>query len=296
MNIGIGLPAAVPGADMATLGQWAADGERLGFAAVGVIDRLVYDNLEPLTALAAAAARTERIELVTTVLNIGWRSNAVLLAKQLASVELISGGRLTAGLGLGGWPEDYTTSQAPQTGRAALWDSTLATMRRAWAGELSGQGGPMTQLPEGRPALVFGGLVPAAYHRATTQGQGWVAPLLGLSTLQDGAEAVRHAWKEAGRSGQPRIVTGRYFGLGDNADAIADEYIRHYYGDEYFAFARADTLTSAEQLRVALPALEEAGATDLILYPTSGGLEQVGLLAEALQRIGFLQAHEAVRP
>ncbi|MEV2265834.1 LLM class flavin-dependent oxidoreductase [Nonomuraea africana] len=291
MRIGIGLPAAVPSTDMTTLGQWAADGERGGFAAVGVIDRLVYDNVEPLTALAAAAARTSRVELVTTVLNVGWRNNAVLLAKQLASVELISGGRLTAGLGLGGWPDDFIASQVPQTGKAALWDATLATMTQAWTGKLSGQGGPMPELPEGRPALLFGGLVPAAFTRAATHGQGWVAPLFGLSMLQEGATAVRAAWERAGRPGRPRIVTGRYFGLGDRADAVADEYIRHYYGDAFFAMARADTLTTVEQLRGELTALREAGATDVVLYPTSPGLEQVGLLAEALHEAGFPPAH-----
>ena len=72
MRIGIGLPAAVPGADMTTLGQWAAESERAGFAAVGVIDRLVYANLDPLIALAVAAGRTERVDLATTVLSIGW--------------------------------------------------------------------------------------------------------------------------------------------------------------------------------------------------------------------------------
>jgi hypothetical protein len=87
MKIGIGLPAAVPGTDMTTLGRWAAHSERAGFEAVGVIDRLVYDNLEPLIALSAAAARTTHVELITTVLNVGWRNNPVLLAKQLASVE-----------------------------------------------------------------------------------------------------------------------------------------------------------------------------------------------------------------
>jgi alkanesulfonate monooxygenase SsuD/methylene tetrahydromethanopterin reductase-like flavin-dependent oxidoreductase (luciferase family) len=291
VRIGIGLPAAVPGTDMTTLGQWAADSERAGFAAVGVIDRLVYDNLEPLTALAAAAARTERVELLTTVLNVGWRNNPVLLAKQMASVEQISGGRLTAGLGLGGWPEDYAASRAPQTGKAALWESSLATMRRVWAGKVSGQGGPMPELPDGRPALLFGGLVPAAHKRAATQGQGWVAPLLGLSILREGTATVRQAWKEAGRPGQPRIATGRYFGLGDHADAIADEYIRHYYGDEFFPAARADTLTTAERLGAELQALQAAGATDVVLYPTSGGLDQVGLLADALQKTGFLPAH-----
>src|ERR671910_3171014 len=122
--------AAVPGVDATITGAWAAQAERAGFASVGVIDRLVYDNLEPLTTLAAAAACTERVELFTTVLNVGWRANPVLLAKQMASVELISGGRLTAGLGLGGWPGDYTASGVPAAGKAASWESSLAAMRQ----------------------------------------------------------------------------------------------------------------------------------------------------------------------
>jgi alkanesulfonate monooxygenase SsuD/methylene tetrahydromethanopterin reductase-like flavin-dependent oxidoreductase (luciferase family) len=153
MRIGIGLPAAVPGTDMTTLGHWAADSERAGFAAVGVIDRLVYDNLDPLTTLAVAAARTERVELLTTVLSVGWRNNPILLAKQIASVEQISGGRLTAGLGLGGWPEDFTASRVPLAGQAALWESTLTAMRQVWAGKVSGQGGRLADMDDAaRPA------------------------------------------------------------------------------------------------------------------------------------------------
>jgi alkanesulfonate monooxygenase SsuD/methylene tetrahydromethanopterin reductase-like flavin-dependent oxidoreductase (luciferase family) len=148
----------------------------------------------------------------------------------------------------------------------------------------------MPELPEGRPALLFGGLVPAAYKRAATHGQGWVAPLFGLSVLQEGTAAEQKAWAEAGRPGRPRIATGRYFNLGDDADAVADEYIRHYYGDEFFAAARADTLTTTEHLRAELAALQAAGTTDVVLYPASGGLEQVGLLAEALQEARFLPA------
>jgi alkanesulfonate monooxygenase SsuD/methylene tetrahydromethanopterin reductase-like flavin-dependent oxidoreductase (luciferase family) len=272
---------------MTTLGQWAADSERAGYAALGVIDRLVYDNLDPLIALAAAAARTERVDLVTTVLSVGWRNHPVLVAKQLASVEQVSGGRLTAGLGLGGWPEDYAASQAPPEGRAGSWGSTLAVMRQVWAGELRGKGGPTPRLPEGRPALLFGGLVPAAYRRAAAEGQGWVAPLFGLSVLRQGVAGVREAWAAAGRPGRPRIATGRYFSLGGDADAVADDYIRHYYGEEYFAPARADTLTTTERLGAELAALEAAGATDVLLYPAASGLEQVGLLAEALGEAGF---------
>jgi alkanesulfonate monooxygenase SsuD/methylene tetrahydromethanopterin reductase-like flavin-dependent oxidoreductase (luciferase family) len=293
LRIGIGLPAAVPGAEATTLGQWAADSERAGFHAVGVIDRLVYDNLEPLVALAVAAARTERVELLTTVLDVGWRNNPVLLAKQMASVEQVSGGRLTAGLGLGGWPDDFAASQAPQTGRAALWASSLAAMRAVWDGKTGGQGGPMPGLPEGRPGLLFGGLVPAAHQRAATHGQGWVAPLFGLPVLAEGAAAAREAWQRAGRRGRPRILTGRYVCLGGDADAVADEYIRHYYGDEYFPAARADTVTSPGQLRAELEALQAAGATDVVLYPASAELEQVDLLAAAVRQAGFLPARRA---
>ncbi|WP_460665605.1 LLM class flavin-dependent oxidoreductase [Kribbella swartbergensis] len=282
MRIGIGLPAAVPDADSRLLGEWAAEAEAAGFASVGVIDRLVYDNLEPLTALAAAAARTSKVELLTTVLNVGWRNNAVLLAKQLASVDQLSGGRLTAGLGLGGWPEDFAASGASRDGLGTLWTATLETWRQVWAGKLSGAGGPMTQLPAERPGLLFGGLAPAAYRRAALHGQGWVAPLFGTSTLEQGANAVRTAWQEAGRIGRPRIVTGRYFALGADADSVAEEYIRHYYGDAFFDAARADTLTSPGQLHDHLTALRAAGATDVVLYPSSAKLHQVGLLAEAV--------------
>jgi alkanesulfonate monooxygenase SsuD/methylene tetrahydromethanopterin reductase-like flavin-dependent oxidoreductase (luciferase family) len=165
MNIGIGLPAAVPDVDASTIGAWAAAAERADFASVGVIDRLVYDNLDPLTALAAAAATTTRVELLTTVLNVGWRANPVLLAKQLASVDLISGGRLTAGLGLGGWPEDFAASDVPTSGGGARLDAAVSTMRQVWAGEMTGQGGPTRRMPEGRPSILFGGLVAAAFSR-----------------------------------------------------------------------------------------------------------------------------------
>jgi alkanesulfonate monooxygenase SsuD/methylene tetrahydromethanopterin reductase-like flavin-dependent oxidoreductase (luciferase family) len=282
MRIGIGLPAAVPGTDATTLGRWASESEDAGFRSLGVIDRLVYDNLEPLTALAAAAARSERAELLTLVLNVCWRQNAVLLAKQMASVERLSGGRLTAGLGFGAWPEDYAASQVSLAGRGARFDAMLATMRRVWAGEVDGASGPMPALPDGRPGMLVGGAVPAAFTRAATLGQGWVAPLFGRSALSEGAAALRQAWATAGRAGRPRVATGRYFCLGTGADQTADAYIEHYYGPDWFAAARADTLTSRERLREELPLLAEAGCTDLVLFPCAGGLEQVGLLAEAL--------------
>jgi alkanesulfonate monooxygenase SsuD/methylene tetrahydromethanopterin reductase-like flavin-dependent oxidoreductase (luciferase family) len=286
VRIGIGLPAAVPGTSPPLLGEWAAASERRGFRSLGVLDRLVYDNLDPIVALAAAAARTERAELMTTVLTIPYRQNALVLAKQLASVDQLSGGRLTVGLALGGWPEDYAASELPQAGRGATFEEMLATMRRAWAGEVAGASGPMPALPGGRPAVLLGGLMPAAFARAAGLAEGWVAPFFGFEMLVDGIASVRQAWIEAGRSSRPRVVVERYFCLGAGADEVADEYLLHYYGPEYFAHARADTLTTRERLGAEIRRLSEAGCDDLLLFPCSGDLDQVALLAEALDQEG----------
>lgn len=289
MRVGIGLPAAVPGAPATTVGQWAAESERLGFQSLGVLDRLVYDNLDPLVALAAAAARTERADLMTTVLTVPYRRNAVVLAKQLASVDRLSGGRLIAGLALGGWPDDYAASETPLAGRGATFEEMLATMRRAWDGEINGASGAIPALPSGRPTLLLGGLVPAAFARAAALGDGWVAPFFSFQLLADGIESIRQAWTEGGRSGQPRVVVERYFCLGPDADEIADHYLLHYYGQEYFPHARADTLTTRERLRTEILRVSEAGCDDLLLFPCAGGLEQVGLLAEALDQEGEIK-------
>ena len=272
MRVGIGLPAAVPATAMTVIGRWAAAAEDAGFESVGVIDRLIYDNLDPLTALAAAAACTARVELMTTVANVCWRNNPVLLAKQLSSVARLSGGRLTAGLGMGGWPADYEASGVPLAGGRARFDAALAAMERIW--DTSGD----------RPRVLLGGTVPASLARAATDvSEGWVAPLFGLALLHDGAAAVGRAWSETGRPGRPRIATGRYFSLGPNAAEAADGYIRHYYGDEYFESARADTLTAAEAIHAELRRLAQAGCTDVVLYPCSGNLEQVSELARVLR-------------
>jgi alkanesulfonate monooxygenase SsuD/methylene tetrahydromethanopterin reductase-like flavin-dependent oxidoreductase (luciferase family) len=282
MRIGIGLPAAVAGLDATVIGPWAAQSERAGFASLGVIDRLVYDNVDPLVALAAAAARTERVEMLTTVLNVGYRRNPIVLAKQIASVDRLCGGRLTVGLALGGWPEDYAASDAPLSARGATFDATLAAMRQVWSGAVSGASGPMPALPTGHPRVLIGGLVPASFTRGAVHGDGWVAPSFGMPVLEDGIISARRAWSEAGRQGQPRVVVERYFSLGDRADEIADDYLMHYYGSEYFAAVRADALTSHERIHDELRRLAEVGCDDVVLLPCSAELDQVGRLAEAV--------------
>lgn len=292
MRIGIGLPVAVTERPAGETASWAAESEQAGFSSVGSIDRLVYDNLEPIVALTAAAAVTERVELVTAILNIGWRNNSVLLAKQLGTLDAVSGGRLLAGIGLGAWPDDYAYSGLAQKGLGKVFDAALDTMRQAWSGEITSVSGPMTPMPEGRPRILIGGIAPAAYARAARVGEGWVAPSFGRDTLVAGVEGVGAEWAKAGRAGAPRIITERYVSLGPTAHEDMTRYVKTYYGsaaDAYFDAIMNDAPTTEERLAAELTGLAEAGVDDVLLFPATADRDQIGLIADALERIGAKQ-------
>ena len=125
MEIGIGLPNAVRGVLGPALIDFAREAEQAGFSSLGTIDRIVYDNYESLIALAAAAAVTERICLLTSILIAPLRSNTALLAKQAASVDGLSGGRLVLGIAPGGREDDYEVSGIDFHARGKFFDRQL---------------------------------------------------------------------------------------------------------------------------------------------------------------------------
>ena len=170
MKIGIGLPAAVPGVETTLITGWARSAEARGFDALGVIDRVVYDNHEPLMTLAAAAVVTERIELLTDVLIAPIRATA-LLAKQAATLDRLSGGRLTLRLGLGGRVEDFTAVGMLTDGRGRRFDQQLRDLRELWSGNRIG---PAPARPGG-PPLIAAGYAPRAIDRAARLADSWCA-------------------------------------------------------------------------------------------------------------------------
>src|SRR5919109_2509339 len=124
MDIGIGLPSTIPGADRDQNLAWARRADERGFSTLGVIDRIVYTNLEPLIALAAAAGVTERIRLTSSIV-IGPYCNTALLAKQAASLDVLSGGRLTVGIAPGGRPDDFEAAGVDAAGSSTTsWPSS----------------------------------------------------------------------------------------------------------------------------------------------------------------------------
>ena len=129
MQIGIGLPTAIHGASPALMLEWARRADAGPFSSLAVIDRLVYDNYEPLVTLTAAAAVTHRVLLMTSIL-IATLRNAVILAKEAATLDALSGGRLTLGLGVGGREDDFHAAHASYKGRGRHMERQLELMRR----------------------------------------------------------------------------------------------------------------------------------------------------------------------
>jgi alkanesulfonate monooxygenase SsuD/methylene tetrahydromethanopterin reductase-like flavin-dependent oxidoreductase (luciferase family) len=285
MDVAIGLPNTVPGTTGEQLVEFAKRGEQAGFSALGTLDRLVYPGLEPLASLAAAAAVTERVPLRTTVLLAPYRLNAVLLAKEAASVHVISGGRLTLGLGVGWREDDYEASGIPYSERGRKLDEMLVEIERVWSGHEYGfAGGVGPDVKGDPPKLLLGGQVKRSFSRAAEHGSGWI---LGGGTpdqFAEGKEKLERAWDEAGREGKPFGAAMGYFALGDNAEHDARAYLGHYYaasGEEAANAIVASAPKDPETVKRYIDAFTEAGCDELVLFPCSPDPDQVNLLADA---------------
>src|ERR687897_2574621 len=138
MDVGIGLPTTIPGVGRDQLLEWARRAEARGFSSLGTIDRIVYDNYDPLIALAAAAAVTERIRLATTILIAPYRANGALVAKQAASLDRVSAGRLVLGVAVGGREDDYNASGVDFHTRGRRFEQMLEQWDDVWAGKTFG--------------------------------------------------------------------------------------------------------------------------------------------------------------
>jgi alkanesulfonate monooxygenase SsuD/methylene tetrahydromethanopterin reductase-like flavin-dependent oxidoreductase (luciferase family) len=276
MEVGIGLPSTIPDVDSGQLTEWARRADDAGFSTLGTLDRLVYPNWEPLIALTAAAAVTERIRLTTAIAILPLRANAALVAKQAATLHHLSGGRLVFGVGVGGREDDYDASGVPMRGRGKRFEQMLEQIERTWQGD---EIGPKVDPP---PPILIGGGAEVVYERVARYGAGWISGGGPPDALSEGREKTLAAWKEAGREGEPRIAGLFYFALGDNAERAADEYLHHYYAflGEHADGVAASAATDEETITQYLDGYAAAGCDEVILYPCSPDPDQVDLLAK----------------
>jgi alkanesulfonate monooxygenase SsuD/methylene tetrahydromethanopterin reductase-like flavin-dependent oxidoreductase (luciferase family) len=286
MDIAIGLPNMVPGVDGKALLEFARRADRRGFSSLGTLDRIAYPGYDWLPALAAAAAVTDRIRLVTAILISPLRPNSTLLAKQAATLDNLSGGRLTLGVAVGLREDDYEVSGVPFNGRGKAFERQLEQMKKVWAGDVRGYEpvGPPPARPGG-PELIIGGSVDATFERVAEHGDGWIMGAQPPDVFAATAPKVDAAWERAGRSGKPRKLSLAYYGLGPNAEAEAKDDLEHYYGwlgKELAGMIAAGASTSEDQVRSYVQAFEDVGCDELVMFPTSADPEQADMLADAV--------------
>lgn len=286
MDVGLALPTMASEWSRSTWIDWCRIIDDGPFSSISCGERITFRNVEMLTTLAAAAALTERPRVMVNLAIAPWHAT-MLLAKQLATLDVVSGGRLDVGLGVGGRGQDYEGMGASLTGRHARLDEQVAEMRRLWAGEpppidrAPPLGPPVVQ--PGGPPLYVGATGPKALRRAAA----WAAGVSGFSFSLDPAEIVRsasdarEAWADVhGREAdapRPRFLVGCFFVLDDD-EQIASDGLRQFTYDYLEVFSRSYargqseqmTLSSGAGLRAALDAVAATGVVDeVILVPGS---------------------------
>ena len=286
VKVALALPAGMPGVAGPLVIDWAQKIEAGPFSGIAVIDRLVYPNWEPLVALSAAAAVTHRVRLMTSLVIAPLRDTS-LLAKQSATLDTLSGGRLSLGLGVGRRDDDFAAASAPMPRRGQRFEEQLAIMRRIWSGQGPSDGvGPIGPPPvqPGGPEILIGGSAPAAIRRAGRLGDGY----LGSGDPDTAAGQFRlleSAWQESGKPVKPRLLATGGIALGADVAQKGAEQVRHYnaiYGAEAAERAARGLVTSQEAVRELLKRFEDIGLDELVLVPRVPDIEQVERLAQAI--------------
>jgi alkanesulfonate monooxygenase SsuD/methylene tetrahydromethanopterin reductase-like flavin-dependent oxidoreductase (luciferase family) len=277
VRIGVGLPNGIPGTPGPLLVEWARRADGGPFTSVGVVDRLAYDSHEPMAALAAAAAVTERVRLVSMVIIAPLRATATL-AKEAATIDALSDGRLTLGVAVGARTEDYEAAGVPHRDRGRRFEDQLAELRDLW------EGGPG---PKASPELLVGGTSDAAFARAARYADGYVHGGGPPRAFARAADRARAAWTDLGRPGTPALWGQSYFALGPDAEERGTAYMRDYYAftGPFAEKIVEGLLTTPQDVAAQVRGYAEAGCDELVLLPAVSDPKQADRLADVVGRL-----------
>ena len=284
------LPSMVREYDRSTTLAWCRGVDEGPYASLACGERITFHNQEMRVLLAAAAALTERVRIVPTLYVLPMHS-AAWVAKEIATLDVLSGGRVTLTVGVGGREHDYLAVGAPFAKRFATLDAQVAELRRLWSGEAPFDGAaPVGPAPvqEGGPPLWSGAMGPKSLRRAAR----WAEGVAGFTMSGDVDEVRRafaaadEAWQEVGRDERPRRVTGFWYALGGDATGDVQRYIFDYlrvFGEAPArALAANGGVDSVERFRDTVAAIEEAGCDELILVPVRSDPRELDRTNEAL--------------
>jgi alkanesulfonate monooxygenase SsuD/methylene tetrahydromethanopterin reductase-like flavin-dependent oxidoreductase (luciferase family) len=286
MKLGIGLPNTMAHeTDRALMLGWARLADEAGFEVLGTIDKPNYDSWEPLATLAGVAGVTERIGLATTILQLPPR-NEVLVAKQAAVVDQLSGGRLVLGVAQGGREDDYETLGARFAGRSERFERQIGRIREIWrdARQSDRNRGVIGPAPvqEPGPPIWAGAGAPKAVERALRVADGFVFGTAGAAAMAERTPRIREGFTALGKADAP-IAGLAYVAVGDDPRAALDEGAHHvlrYYGSLWTEPESLIHHGPGPKLAEEIAAYADAGIDLLVVFPQIPTLDQVERLAE----------------
>jgi alkanesulfonate monooxygenase SsuD/methylene tetrahydromethanopterin reductase-like flavin-dependent oxidoreductase (luciferase family) len=289
MEIGMTLPVMSPGLDRDTFLKWCERVDSGPFATIAAGERVSFYNPDITAALAAAAVLTTRVKVMSGVF-VPMLHHPVMLAKQLATIDVLSGGRFVAGLGVGGRDQDYQSVDAPLGKRLTRLAKSVEAMRSVWRGEPVVEGAlPVGPAPvqKGGPKLLAGSIMVESIEAASK----WADGLCGFSFGPARAEidlhfrAARLSWKARGKPA-PWLGTGFWYALGPGARGQLDAYLDRYLN--FMAPVARESVkqiciaTTPQALKDALQQAKDAGADDVVLVPTTSDPDDVHRVADIL--------------
>ncbi|HUH36573.1 MAG TPA: LLM class flavin-dependent oxidoreductase [Spongiibacteraceae bacterium] len=292
MKFGICLPYMKPSISRDTILGWSRAIDQGPFNSLTCGERITGNTLEMRAVLAAAAAVTERVRIVPSLYVLPMH-DAVWAAKEIATLDLLSNGRATVVVGVGGREQDYRAVGADFSNRFKRMDEQVAQMRRIWAGEAPFPGadevGPRP-VQAGGPPVIAGAMGPKSIQRVAH----WADGLYGFAmngereVMQYFFDSADAAWTAAGRSTPPVKMGGFWCSLARDSKAALQSYVYDYIKiageDEARKTAASMTRHTPAAILEAIDGIEQTGCEELMLVPATAELCEVERLAELIDK------------
>ena len=289
MKIGVCLPYMKRGLNRQTFKDWCRIIDQGPFSSLSCGERITGYSMEMRNILAFAAASTERVRIVPSLYVLPMHS-AVQSAKEIATLDILSNGRVSVTVGVGGREKDYQALGAEMKGRFQRMDEQIALMKRIWRGEQIedfDEIGP-EPIQAGGPPILAGAMGPKSIQRVSK----WADGLYGFAMDGD-AGLINHfftsadrAWEESGRSEKPYRMGGFWYSLADNSQQALRDYVFDYlkvFGDaEAEKVARTMRMHDDQAILDGIAAIEALGCDELQMVPASGDIAEVDRLANLL--------------
>lgn len=292
MKFGICLPYMKRGITRKTFKSWFEAIDEGPYNSLSCGERITGYTYEMRQVLAAAAAVTERVRIVPSLYVLPMH-NAVWAAKEIATLDILSGGRVTVTVGVGGREDDYKAVGANFKNRFQRMDDQVEEMKRIWAGEAPFEGcdpvGP-TPIQAGGPPILAGAMGPKSINRVSK----WADGLYGFA-MNGEAELIKYffdaadkAWAESERGKKPYHMGGFWYSLADDSENALKNYTYDYLkvlGEkEAKNVANGMSLHDEGAILAAIDAIEAVGCDELFLVPATADIQEVERMSNLLAK------------